>query len=151
MLVGLRLDGLDDLVKLASEERLLRRPLRKGLRGIGKTIKATVVRLARPVSKKMARRVTVIVNKAPTPAWVRVRARHPAVHVFEVGRSPGAKAPPAGKLKGGFAAARAVSKRGRPGFHVMERADRASVASVQQMVGELSRDIEAIWKGRGGA
>lgn len=148
MLVGLKLDGLDSLVKVATEERLLRRPLRKGLRGIGKQIKANVVKTLRPISRRAARATTVIVNRAPVPAWVRVRSRHPAIHVFEVGRSPGAKAPPMGKLRGGFAAARAIKRRGRPAFHPMQRAERASVATVDRMVAEVGREIEAVWRGR---
>ena len=69
------------------------------------------------------------------------------INVAEVGRHPGAKMPPVGVLKGGYAAAKAVSIRGLPGHHVMARAEQASRSGVQASMETAARDMEALWRG----
>lgn len=147
--ITVEMKGLDSLIARADGTRLLRRPLRRGLRRMGKVMKAHVVAIARPISASLARRVKVEVDRDFTPKWVKVVNRAAWVHVAERGRRPGAKGPPMGKLRGGFAAGRVVSARGLPGHRVMARAAAASQRDVAAVNREISREMEAAWNARG--
>lgn len=149
MRVDVKITGLRQAVARAEAETIFRRPLRKALRGMGKLVKANVVATARPISRKLARRVRVKVDRARVPAYVRITNGASWVHVAEEGRRPGAKQPPVTALRGGFAAAKAVAERGLPGHHFMARARSASEPGIAQLVRQLERTMDAIWRGRG--
>lgn len=136
------ISGLAELYQRANSDRLIRQPLRKGLRIVGNSVKRHVVRIATPVGRSLARRVSVKVDRHPTPRWVRIANRAAWVHVGERGRRPGAKRPPAKALRGGFAAAKVVAERGLPGYRVMERAANASQPDLHELVGDLTRGIQ---------
>lgn len=145
--VSVKVDGARELIQRAELERFIRRPLRKAFRTAAKAVKARIIQFARPVSRSLTRRIRVEVDRAPVPEWARVINRAAWVHVAERGRRPGAKLPPASALRGGFAAARSVSRAGLPGHHIMERAARASGADLDRAFDEAAREIERRWRG----
>jgi len=63
----------------------------------------------------------------------------------EKGRRPGARMPPPGVLKGGFAAARAVSRRGQKPRPFVAPAARDSAGDVVKILAEAGAAIEKEW------
>lgn len=156
--ITVQMKGLDTLIARAEATRLYRRPLARGLRKIGKAMKANVVALARPISRSLARRVRVQLDRDYPPQWVKVINRAAWIHVAERGRRAGAKAPPVaefrgrpavGRIRGGYPSAQLIKRRGLPGHHVMERAAAASQRDVMTINREISREMEAVWNARG--
>lgn len=135
----------------AGGKRILAKPLKKAFRAAGKVVKAHVVTIARPVGRSLTRKIKVSIDRGMAPAYVptyaKVKNSAAWINVAEVGRHPGAKMPPVGTLKGGYAAAKAVSIRGLPGHHVMERAEQASRAGVQATFAAAASEMEQAWRG----
>lgn len=146
--LGITIKGLDDLTEHVREMPFLRRPLRKGFRTAAKAVKAAVVRRAGALSRRLARRTSVEVDGSYVPAWARVTNKAAWINVAEKGRHPGAKMPPVRALRGGFAAARAVSRRGLPGHQVMSGAAKDSEPQVRAIMAATAREVEALWRAR---
>lgn len=147
MRVHVEVKGVGEAVIRAEAERAFRRPLRKMLRAAGNVLKKQYVSLARPVSRKLARRVRVTVDRSPVPEYARVAASAAWVHVAEVGRRPGAKLPPATALRGGYGAAFVVAVVGLPGHHIMQRAVAAAQPDINNTIRTMSREMEAQFNG----
>jgi hypothetical protein len=151
--IHIEVKGADKLIKKVEQggQRLLKKPLTKGMRAGAKVVRANVVTTARPVGKSLTRGIKTTIDKGSAPLYVpnfaKVKNSAPWINVAEVGRHPGARMPPPGVLKGGYAAAKAVSVRGRPGHHVMARAETASRPGVQSAFDAAAREIEALWRG----
>jgi hypothetical protein len=146
--VSIEIEGLKECIAAADSERTLRRPLRKTLREAGKLLKANIVAMGRPVGRSLVRRLKVTVDKAPLPTYARVSNKAAWVNVAEVGRHAGAKMPPPGALRGGFAAAIAVSRRGIPGHGVMRRAAAATSAQMPALTRDLDQGMTLAWNGK---
>jgi hypothetical protein len=149
----LEVKGADKLIKKVENGggKLLKKPLTKGMRAGAKVVKAHVITTTRPVGKSLTKGIRTSIDKGSAPLFVpkfaKVKATAPWINVAEEGRHPGAKMPPVGVLKGGYAAARAVSIRGLPAHHVMARAEQASRPGVESAFAAAAREIESLWRG----
>jgi hypothetical protein len=146
--VSIEIEGLKECIAAADAERTFRRPLRKTLREAGKLLKTNVVAIGRPVGRSLVRKLKVTVDRSPTPTYARVSNKAAWVNVAEVGRRAGAKMPPPGALRGGFAAARTVAARGLPGHGVMKRAAGATASQMPALTRDLEQGMTLSWNGK---
>lgn len=145
MKMKVEVKGLKELAERAQAERAIRRPMRRGLREAAKAAKASMAGVARPISRRLARRIRVAVDRRPVPLWAKATYTYAGAQAIERGRRAGAKLPPVGALKGGFAARKAVAARGVPARPYFERAKRAAEPAVQAIMGRVAKEIEATW------
>lgn len=143
--IGVEVKGLERLREKVGSDKLLKRELRKGLRQAANAVKRRIQARGRPISRKLAKRVTVTIARdlmgatiRPTAAWANTAER---------GRRPGAKQPPAGVLTGGWAAARVVARRGLPARPFVAPAATDARADVQRILQDTAVTIEAAWRG----
>jgi hypothetical protein len=142
-LIRVEVKGLEQLRNKISSDKIAKKALRSSLRDAAKVAKANLLARARPISKRLARAKVSIgrdltsAKVKPTAAWARTA---------EKGRRPGARMPPPGVLKGGFAAARRVSQRGLPAHPFVAPAARDSAADIVKILAEAGKAIEADWK-----
>lgn len=141
-LIRVEVKGLEQLRAKIASDKLAKKALRSSLREAAKVAKANLLARARPISRKLARAKVSIgrdltsAKVKPTAAWARTA---------EKGRRPGARMPPPGVLKGGFAAARAVSRRGQKPRPFVAPAARDSAADIVKILAEAGKAIEAEW------
>ena len=143
--IGIEVVGLEKLRQKVGNDKLLKKPLRRGLRLAANAVKKRIGARGRPISRKLAKKIKVTVGRdlmsatiRPTAAWA---------NTAEKDRRPGAKAPPAGVLKGGWAAAQVVARRGlRPRPFVAPAAE-DSRADVQRILQDTAAEVEAAWRG----
>lgn len=141
-LIRVEVKGLEQLRAKISSDKLAKKALRSSLREAAKVAKANLLAKARPISRKLARakisigRDLTSAKVIPTAAWARTA---------EKGRRPGARMPPPGVLKGGFAAARAVSRRGQKPRPFVAPAARDSAGDVVKILAEAGAAIEKEW------
>lgn len=139
----IKVQNVEKLLEKLDSQRLAKKTLRKAMRLAGKTAKGFMLARARAISRKLARaRVKVArdglsARVKPTAAWA---------NTAEAGRKPGAKMPPPTALRGGFAAARAVSMRGLPARPFVAPAARDSAGAVQAIIRDAAKEIEQQWR-----
>lgn len=147
----IRITGITELMARAQDDRFLRRPIRKALRAAGKLMKAEYVTVARPISRRLARRVRVKIKQGAAPAYipqdVAVTTRYAGGPAIVSGRRAGAKLPPVRALRGGFAAARAVAERGLPGHPFLPAVVRAVGPPIERSLATAAREMERQWQG----
>jgi len=142
-LVRIEVKGLEQLRDKIGSDKISKKALRSSLREAAKVAKANLLAKARPISRKLARAKVTIgrdltsAKVVPTSAWARTA---------EKGRRAGARMPPPGVLKGGFAAARAVSRRGLRARPFVAPAARDSAGDVVRILAEAGKEIEADWR-----
>lgn len=147
--IKLRLTGLDELLRRAATERLVKRALRQAMRQAGKAMKAEYIARARGISWRLARRVRMKIKQGPAPAYlpieVKVYPRYAGGPAIVSGRRVGAKQPSVGALRGGFPAARLVARRGLPGHPFVPAVMAAVSLRVQRLLSEVGQGMEAAW------
>lgn len=148
--IELRLTGLDELIRRATTERLVKKALRTAMRQAGKAMKAEYIIHARSFSRRLARRVRVKIKQGPAPAYlpieVKVFPRYAGGPAIVSGRRAGAKQPPVGALRGGFPAARVVAQRGLPGHPFVPAVMAAVAPKVQHLLAGVGRGMEGAWQ-----
>jgi hypothetical protein len=142
----------DTLIKVVNLEKIMakldgdkvaRRQLKKTMRLAAKAAKVKLLARARPISKRLARAKVTIARDGlsarvtPTAAWA---------NTAEKGRRAGARMPPPGVLRGGFAAARTVSQRGLRPRPFVRPATADSAAEVSRILADAATEIEAMWR-----
>lgn len=151
MPVQVTIKALPDLIEKAESNRGMRRLLRKALREAAKATKANVQARARGISKRLARRVKVTVDRKPVPHWARVTNTYAGANAIEAGRRPGAKMPPPDVLRGGVGAAMAVARDGVRARPFMAPAARDSRPDVDRALAAGGRAMEGWWRAKGRA
>lgn len=150
--LSIEIEGADKLIAKCQEggKRVIAKPLRTAFRVAAKAVKANIVTVARPISRSLTRKIRVSIDRGIGPVYAprfgRVVNSAPWINVAENGRHPGAKMPPIGVLRGGFAAARVVAERGLPGRGVMSKAEQMSRPAVAAAFAAAAREIEAAWR-----
>jgi hypothetical protein len=128
----IKVENLEKLLGKLDSDKLARRQVKKAIRLAAKAAKVHLLARARPISKRLARARVI-----PTASFA---------NTMEKGRRAGAKAPPAGALKGGFLAARKVAQRGLPPRPFVAPAARDSAAEVQSILRDTAKEIEQAWR-----
>jgi hypothetical protein len=141
-LVRVEVKGLAELRAKIAKDKFAKKQLRSSLREAAKVVKANLLSRARPIGKSLAR-AKVSIGRDLTSAKVKPTSRW--ARTAEKGRRPGARMPPPGVLRGGFAAARAVSRRGQPPRPFVAPAAQDSAADVVRILAEAGKSIEKDW------
>jgi hypothetical protein len=139
----IKVENLEKLLGKLDSDKLARRQVKKAIRLAAKAAKVHLLARARPISKRLARARVTIARDALS---ARVIPTASFANTMEKGRRAGAKAPPAGALKGGFLAARKVAQRGLPPRPFVAPAARDSAAEVQSILRDTAKEIEQAWR-----
>lgn len=143
--VSLEMKGLEAL-RQKVDGGMTRRILKVTMREAGKAAKAAMQRRTRPISRRLTRRVKVQIDRAPVPSWAKAINTYAGAAAIDSGRQAGAKAPPAGRLRGGYAAAQLVARRGIRARPFMEPARDDVRGEVNRLLDNAAREMERVWR-----
>ena len=147
MPVGVKIDGKDahrSVRRLTATDRAVIKQMKAGLREAARLVRAEMHQRASAISRRLARRIKTKIDRFGTEA--RVINSYAGVWAIEKGRRPGAKMPPLKAVRGGYPAARLVSRRGLAARPFLKPTADAMAGQVKAVLSRVAREIEAQWR-----